>query len=53
LWGIRKIVLGWQLDGEASTISLPPDKAAAYIAYTQAMLSKYVAPLNTDRKATG
>jgi hypothetical protein len=51
-WMIRKIALGRQLDGGARTISFPPDKSVAYIAYTEAMLSKYVAQLNTYRKST-
>jgi hypothetical protein len=35
------------------TIALPPGKAADYIKYTETMLQKCVAPLNSYRKATG
>jgi hypothetical protein len=30
-WTIKKVALGWELDGEARTIALPPGKAADYI----------------------
>jgi hypothetical protein len=52
-WTIKKVALGWKLDGEARTISLPPGKAADCIEYTETMLEKCVAPLNSYRKATG
>jgi hypothetical protein len=47
------VALGWELDGEARTIALPPGKAADYMEYTEKMLEKCVAPLNSYRKATG
>jgi hypothetical protein len=52
-WTIKNVALGWEPDGEARTIALPPGKSEDYIEYTETMIEKCIAPLNLYRKATG
>ena len=52
-WTTRKEVLGWLVDGDARTVELPADKAAAYEKELRALMRKKKVPIKRFREIVG
>ena len=52
-WTVRKVVLGWLLDGDRRTIELPDDKAKEYAEELRKLMRRKKIPVARFRKIVG